>query len=198
MREVTRRVLGVDWEGNQIRINNKMKETGGELREGRVLHIHASHYAFLYKRSLPETRGVFVTRANGLASMFPRNVSKYSATRNGGNNVQKPAAAFLTPHPYAGGSMPSGTLTPRNGYALTPSPSPYAGESTPAWNPYSKTPTSSPYLGGITPAWNSSPSRSTLLNHSVLGDLASTPEREMDLCEDPYGRLSLFMIKLCS
>lgn len=224
MRRDTRRVLGVDCEGNQIRINDKMKETEGESREGRVLHIHASHYAFLHNRGLLESGGVFVTRANGLASMFPRNISKYSATQNRGNKVQNPAAAFST---HASGSTPAGIWTPVNGYSSTsapspyvegstpawnsysrtPAPSPYVGGSTPAWNPYSKTPAPSPYVGGTTPAWNTysrmsapptsahayapaSPPRSMLLNHSVLEDLASTIQWDMDLCDDPYGKSS--------
>ena len=43
-----------------------------EPRQGRVLHVHRSLYAFLHNRDIVENGGVFVTYARSLGSIVPR------------------------------------------------------------------------------------------------------------------------------
>ncbi|KAJ3837350.1 hypothetical protein F5878DRAFT_726124 [Lentinula raphanica] len=64
--------IATDSQGFEIRVGDMMKEAEGEQRKGRVLHIHQSHYAFLFNRDYTENGGVFVTRARGLVSTTPK------------------------------------------------------------------------------------------------------------------------------
>ncbi|KAJ3745541.1 transcription elongation factor SPT5 [Lentinula detonsa] len=66
------RSIATDSHGFEIRVGDMMKESEGEQRKGRVLHIHQSHFAFLFNRDIAENGGVFVTRARGLVSITPK------------------------------------------------------------------------------------------------------------------------------
>lgn len=93
MRRDSNRAIATDSEGHEIRINDNMKETQGEARKGRVLHIHQSHYAFLHNRDLTENGGVFVTRAMGLVSVAPKGNSLMKLGPNADLTKMNPAAA---------------------------------------------------------------------------------------------------------
>lgn len=66
-------------------------------RKGQVLHIHQSHFAFLYNRELTENGGVFVTRARSLTSVAPKNMLKPT----GATDLSKM-------NPSVGGAVPVG------------------------------------------------------------------------------------------
>lgn len=175
MRRDRRRLIAVDSEGHEIRINDNMKEIRGESREGRVLHVYQSHHAFLHNRGLLESGGVFVTQAMELVSVSPRH--RFSEPWR---TVPKSSRALASPHPNAGGA------TSRICNSITPTPTPYVGSSTPAWNPHAQTPL------GI-------PRAQSLFDYSVTreGETSiSTSIDCMDLIEDvsdPYGKLCLNM-----
>lgn len=207
----TRPVVAVDYEGRKIRINDNMKETQGELREGRVLHIHQSHYAFLHNRGLLEAGGVFVTRAMELVSMLPRFSVHESLPIRRRRNGLAPTPMLLISDPYAG-APPAGNLNSST-RSITPAPSPYAGGSTPAWNPHSRTPMGSPYAGGETPV---PLPHSRLSDHSAFGGgetptpvwspivpslyLDKVQMMDMDLQDDssdPYGKFNSSIILIC-
>lgn len=208
MRRDNRLIVAVDSEGHQIRINDNMKETRGELREGRVLHIHQSHYAFLHNRGLLETGGVFVTRAMELVSILPRFRLHESLTTRRRRNCLAPASILSTPDPRVGELLPAGSSSSWNRYSRTPAASPYVGGSTPAWNPHSITPVGSPRAGGETPL---SP-HSRLPDHSALGGgetpawsrigLSSDEVQLIDIdlrddSSDPYGKFDSSIIFIC-
>jgi transcription elongation factor len=181
-----------------------MKETEGELREGRVLHVHQSHYAFLHNRGLLQTGGVFVTRAMSLVSVVPRLRSHQVLPVGRWHKKPTSAPIPLTPDFYTGGASPAGTPSTGEYYSNTPAASPYAG-ATPAWNPSSRTPAGSPRAGGETLA----PLPHSRSDHSALrggetpiwgstelpGD--EGPMLEMDFTDDSSdvcGKLSSFLI----
>lgn len=146
-----------------------MKETEGGLREGRVLHVHQSLYAFLHNRGLLESGGVFVTRAMSLTSVVPR--LRPHPLLVGRRHKKIPP----TPDFYAGGASPAKTPSTWE-YSNTPAASPYAG-ATPAWNPSSRTPVGSPCA---TPARNLS-SRTAAESPRPGGEtLASLPHSRSD------------------
>lgn len=101
MHRDSRHFVAVDSQGYKIRINDNMKETEGGLREGRVLHVHQSLYAFLHNRGLLESGGVFVTRAMSLTSVVPR--LRPHPLLVGRRHKKIPP----TPDFYAGGASPA-------------------------------------------------------------------------------------------
>ncbi|OAV91011.1 hypothetical protein PTTG_04800 [Puccinia triticina 1-1 BBBD Race 1] len=72
--------IATDADGYEIAVNDQMKEksVGGRTdgRQGRVLHIYRSMYAFLHSHDTPETGGVFVTNARNLVSVAPKGSKK--------------------------------------------------------------------------------------------------------------------------
>ncbi|KAJ7713958.1 transcription elongation factor Spt5 [Mycena maculata] len=127
MRRDSHRAVATDSEGHELRINDNMKETEGEARKGRVLHIHQAFYAFLHNRDIVENGGVFVTRARSLISLAPK-----------GNLAKGPGASMdlskMNPAlvPPTGGMVGSGNMGrgPRDrliGVTVTIVKGPYKG-----------------------------------------------------------------------
>lgn len=168
MRRETRRLVAIDSEGHEIRINDNMKEIQGEFREGRVLHVHQSHYAFLHNRGVLESGGVFVTRARLLVSMSPRVSFPESWCK-----VPISSRVLSTAYPNAGGATPA--RTSRLTYSSTPAASPYVGSSTPAWNTSLQTPVGSPRAESL-------PDYSAFRGEST--ECMDLPEDD----SDPYGK----------
>ena len=75
----SRNAVATDADGSDIRSGDEMKEGGPNSmrdgRDGKVLHVYRSMFAFLYNRSLSENEGVFVTSARNLVSKAPKNVT---------------------------------------------------------------------------------------------------------------------------
>ncbi|KAF5388735.1 hypothetical protein D9757_004857 [Collybiopsis confluens] len=104
MRKDSSRAIATDSEGHELRIGDMMKESEGEGRKGRVLHIHQSHFAFLHNREIIENGGVFVTRARGLVSVAPKG-SLMKLGPNADLTKMNPAAAGGAQGVGAGGGM---------------------------------------------------------------------------------------------
>ncbi|KAJ6593750.1 hypothetical protein B0H19DRAFT_1091862 [Mycena capillaripes] len=127
MRRDSHRAVATDSAGHELRINDNMKETEGEGRKGRVLHIHQAFWAFLHNRDIVENGGVFVTRARSLVSLAPK-----------GNLAKAPGASIdlskMNPAlvPPSGGMVGSGSMGrgPRDrliGVTVTIVKGPYKG-----------------------------------------------------------------------
>ncbi|KAG8770040.1 transcription elongation factor spt5 [Ceratobasidium sp. 428] len=68
----TPRAIATDVHGHKIRVWDNMKEIGGEMCKGQVLHIHQSTSAFLHNHDIAENGSVFVTHARSLVSVAPK------------------------------------------------------------------------------------------------------------------------------
>ncbi|KAJ7132900.1 transcription elongation factor Spt5 [Mycena crocata] len=125
MRRDSHRAVATDSEGHELRINDNMKETEGEGRKGRVLHIHQAFFAFLHNRDIVENGGVFVTRARSLVSLAP----KGSLAKGPAMDLSKMNPALMPP---TGGMVGSGSMGrgPRDrliGVTVTIVKGPYKG-----------------------------------------------------------------------
>lgn len=58
----------VDNQGNEIKEEDKIKEYGGEGREGRVMHVHRG-YVFAQSRESRDNAGIFVARTNNVQTV---------------------------------------------------------------------------------------------------------------------------------
>ncbi|KAF7315327.1 Transcription elongation factor SPT5 [Mycena indigotica] len=124
MRRDSNRAIATDSEGHELRINDNMKETEGEGRKGRVLHIHQAFHVFLHNRDITENGGVFVARARSLASVAPK-----GSIPKAGMDLSKMNPALV---PQTGGMVGSGNMGrgPRDrliGVAVTVVKGPYKG-----------------------------------------------------------------------
>ncbi|KAJ6499455.1 transcription elongation factor SPT5 [Mycena sanguinolenta] len=125
MRRDSHRSVATDSEGHELRINDNMKETEGEGRKGRVLHIHQAFWAFLHNRDIVENGGVFVARARSLVSLAP----KGNLAKAHGMDLSKMNPALVAP---TGGMVGSGNMGrgPRDrliGVTVTIVKGPYKG-----------------------------------------------------------------------
>ncbi|KXN87162.1 Transcription elongation factor SPT5 [Leucoagaricus sp. SymC.cos] len=102
MRRDSNRAVATDRDGHEIRINDNMKESEGEGRKGRVLHIYQSFYAFLHNRDITENGGVFVTRTRSLVSVAPK-----GSLIKPGADLSKMNPALVQP---TGGMVGSGNM----------------------------------------------------------------------------------------
>jgi transcription elongation factor SPT5 len=66
--ERRRSAVATDRNGLEIRIDDVVKEVGGEGKSGKIIHIHRS-YLFLNSAEQPENAGVFVVRTTNVATV---------------------------------------------------------------------------------------------------------------------------------
>ncbi|OAA62781.1 transcription initiation protein spt5 [Niveomyces insectorum RCEF 264] len=57
--------VAADRNGSEIRLDDVVKEYGGQQRQGKIIHIHRS-YLFMHSNATTENAGVFVTRASNV------------------------------------------------------------------------------------------------------------------------------------
>ncbi|KAG0256354.1 transcription elongation factor spt5, partial [Mortierella polycephala] len=69
------RAIATDGEGNSIRDGDSVREIGGAMREGKILHL-SRIFAFLYNREYMENSGVFVISTRLLVSMASKSRSQ--------------------------------------------------------------------------------------------------------------------------
>ncbi|KAJ7072492.1 transcription elongation factor SPT5 [Mycena amicta] len=124
MRRDSNRAIATDSEGHEVRINDNMKETEGEGRKGRVLHIHQAFHVFLHNRDIAENGGVFVARARSIVSVAPK-----GSIPKMGMDLSKMNPALV---PQTGGMVGSGNMGrgPRDrliGVSVTVVKGPYKG-----------------------------------------------------------------------
>ncbi|KAK0716694.1 Spt5 C-terminal nonapeptide repeat binding Spt4-domain-containing protein [Apiosordaria backusii] len=60
-----RTAVAADRSGSEIRLDDVVREYGGQQRQGKILHIHRS-FVFLHTNTTNENAGVFVTRAGNV------------------------------------------------------------------------------------------------------------------------------------
>ncbi|KAF7321512.1 Transcription elongation factor SPT5 [Mycena kentingensis (nom. inval.)] len=124
MRRDSNRAIATDAEGHELRINDNMKETDGECRRGRVLHIHQAIYVFLHNRDITENGGIFVARARSLVSVAPKNIINAAAMDLSKMN---PALAPPTGGMVGSGNMGRGPRDRLIGVHITVVKGPYKG-----------------------------------------------------------------------
>jgi len=60
-----RTAVAADRNGSEIRLDDVVREYGGQQRQGKIIHIHRS-FIFLHSNATTENAGVFVTRAGNV------------------------------------------------------------------------------------------------------------------------------------
>jgi transcription elongation factor SPT5 len=60
--------IAADRNGSEIRLDDVVKEYGGQQRQGKIIHIHRS-YVFLHNNDSNENAGVYVTRSSSLMTV---------------------------------------------------------------------------------------------------------------------------------
>ena len=97
-----RTAVAADRTGSEIRLDDVVREYGGQQRQGKIIHIHRS-YIFLHSNATTENAGVFVTRASNVNTIAAKGGRINSAAsgpdlssmnpalkRNPSNNMQPP------------------------------------------------------------------------------------------------------------
>lgn len=105
-----RNAVATDRNGQEIRVGDTVKEIAGETRTGTVLHIYRA-FVFLHNREHKENSGVFVCRANSVATIVAKG-GRIQSTQSTGPDLEKmnPAmqragasAGVMAPPPRIGG-----------------------------------------------------------------------------------------------
>ncbi|KAK4154248.1 hypothetical protein C8A00DRAFT_33003 [Chaetomidium leptoderma] len=63
-----RTAVAADRSGSEIRLDDVVREYGGQQRQGKIIHIHRS-FIFLHSNATTENAGVFVTRAGNVSTI---------------------------------------------------------------------------------------------------------------------------------
>ena len=63
-----RTAVAADRNGSEIRLDDVVREYGGQQRQGKIIHIYRS-YVFLHSNATTENAGVFVTRAGNVMTV---------------------------------------------------------------------------------------------------------------------------------
>lgn len=85
-----KQAVAADREGSEIRLDDVVKEFGGQQRQGKIIHIHRS-YVFLHTNESTENAGVFVTKA-GLVNTVAAKGGRVTAAASGPDlNSMNPA-----------------------------------------------------------------------------------------------------------
>jgi transcription elongation factor SPT5 len=66
--EKRKHAVATDRNGSEVRVDDVVKEFGGEGRTGKIIHIHRA-YLFLRNSSQSENAGIFVARTTGVATV---------------------------------------------------------------------------------------------------------------------------------
>ncbi|ROT36312.1 transcription elongation factor Spt5 [Sodiomyces alkalinus F11] len=73
--------VAADRDGSEIRLDDVVREAGGQQRQGKIIHIHRS-FIFLHSHSINENAGVFVTRAGNVTTVAAKGGRVSSAGPN--------------------------------------------------------------------------------------------------------------------
>ncbi|KAK4182983.1 hypothetical protein QBC35DRAFT_467670 [Podospora australis] len=63
-----RTAVATDRNGSEIRLDDVVREHGGQQRQGKIIHIHRS-FLFLHSNDIKDSAGVFVTRASNVGTI---------------------------------------------------------------------------------------------------------------------------------
>ncbi|EGO55155.1 hypothetical protein NEUTE1DRAFT_85268 [Neurospora tetrasperma FGSC 2508] len=92
--------VAADRNGSEIRLDDVVREYGGQQRQGKIIHIHRS-YIFLHTTTTNENAGVFVTRANSVTTVAAKG-GRNTATAGPDLSAMNPA---LKRNPAASGKQ---------------------------------------------------------------------------------------------
>jgi len=92
--------VAADRNGSEIRLDDVVREYGGQQRQGKIIHIHRS-YVFLHSHTFTENAGVFVTRASNVNTI----AAKGGRINSGGGPDLSTMNPALKRNPAASGNM---------------------------------------------------------------------------------------------
>lgn len=119
--EKRKNAVATDRNGSEIRVDDVVKEVGGEAKQGKIIHIHRA-YLFLHSAEQPENAGVFVVRTTNVATISakggriatpsgPDLTSMNPAMKRGGND----GGAMAPPKTFGRDKAIGQTVTIRRG-----------------------------------------------------------------------------------
>ncbi|KAF2735167.1 transcription elongation factor Spt5 [Polyplosphaeria fusca] len=100
-----RNAVATDRDGSEVRVDDKIKEHGGETRQGRVMYIHRG-VLFIQSQEVSQNAGVFVVRGTNVNTL---------STKSGRDKAQGPDLGQMNPAMQAGpggGIGSGGTMAP--------------------------------------------------------------------------------------
>ncbi|KAL3418529.1 transcription initiation protein spt5 [Phlyctema vagabunda] len=118
--------VATDRSGSEIRIDDVVKEFGGESRTGKIIHIHRA-YLFLHSSSQNENAGVFVTRTTSVATVSAKGGRVTASIAGPDLNSMNPA---MKRNPQGAGEMAPPKFLGRDrsiGQTVTIRKGPYKG-----------------------------------------------------------------------
>ena len=121
-----RTAVAADRNGSEIRLDDVVREYGGQQRQGKIIHIHRS-FIFLHSNASTENAGVFVTRAGNVTTVAAKGGRISSANSGPDLSTMNPA---LKRNPTGGNNMqPPRTFGPDRtlGQTVTVRKGPYKG-----------------------------------------------------------------------
>ncbi|KAJ4292876.1 transcription elongation factor spt5 [Collariella sp. IMI 366227] len=84
-----RTAVAADRNGSEIRLDDVVREYGGQQRQGKIIHIHRS-FIFLHSNATSENAGVFVTRAGNVNTVAAKG-GRVNASAGPDLNAMNPA-----------------------------------------------------------------------------------------------------------
>lgn len=96
--------VAADRNGSEVRLDDVVREHGGQQRQGKIIHIHRS-YLYLHNNNSSENAGVFVTRAGNVTTVAAKG-GRVNSTQTTGPDLDtmNPALKRL-PNGSNGGNM---------------------------------------------------------------------------------------------
>jgi transcription elongation factor SPT5 len=93
--------VATDRNGSEVRLDDVVREVGGQQRQGKIIHIHRS-YVYLHSNDSNDNAGVFVTRTSNVATVAAKG-GRINAAAGPDLNAMNPS---MMRNPKANGSMP--------------------------------------------------------------------------------------------
>lgn len=101
-----RNAVAADRNGSEIRVDDVVREYGGQQRQGKIIHIHRA-FVFLHDQTSTENAGVFVTRAANVTTVAAKGGRINNANSGPDLSTMNPALKRNPGgNPAAGNSMP--------------------------------------------------------------------------------------------
>lgn len=102
--EKRRNAVATDRNGSEIRVDDTVREIGGEQKQGAILHIHRS-FLFLHNREQTENSGISVVRATNVATVAAKG-GRVAQGANSGPDLNKMNPAMMRNGLNGNGPMP--------------------------------------------------------------------------------------------
>ncbi|KAL1835380.1 hypothetical protein VTJ49DRAFT_6912 [Mycothermus thermophilus] len=96
--------VAADRNGSEIRIDDVVREYGGQQRQGKIIHIHRS-FVFLHSNATTENAGVFVTRAGNVTTIAAKG-GRTTANSGPDLSTMNPALKRMGPNGPTGPMQP--------------------------------------------------------------------------------------------